>query len=296
MNKIILSFICGAAIFFESCSGCKENNPPIDFGGRPLIDTTYTVSPVPTAQVHNVLVEEFTGANCSNCPAAHDYFNSQVITSGGHVNLIALHYYGSIQSKPVAGFTHDFRDSVATQINSTIYNGLLDLPLAGIDRAPVSGVVGLSQPKWAGAMATRLAAPSDMNIEITTGANLVDSLDTIFVKVTYTKLVTVPQSLSVAIVEDSMTDIQEKGLITVDDYEFDNVFRALVTPVPSGSILNLTSKDAGRVFEKAFVYKPRNITPAINQQHCRVIAFVHSPGPPAANYEVFQSMQAPLRP
>jgi hypothetical protein len=294
MNKIILAFVCGAAIFFESCSGCKENNPPLDFGGKSIADTTYVLATVPLAQTHNVLVEEFTGQSCSNCPTAHEALETEVINSGHHVNVIGLYIYGPIQGKPVAGSVHDFRDSTAYQINSVFYEGKNSLPSGGVDRVPVGGSRSLAQTQWSGAIANRLAVPSDMNIEITTLPDLVTNLDTIIVKVTYTKQVDIPQNLSIAIVEDSMIDKQEKGLTHIDEYDFVNVFRGLVTPAPNGSELNMTAKAPGTVFQKVYVYKPKNKTPAIILKNCRVIAFVHSPGP--TDYQVFQSMQAPLRP
>ncbi len=299
MNKIILAFVCGAAIFFESCSGCKENVPPVKIDNANFVaqgDTSYIVTTVPAVQLHNVLVEEFTGQSCSNCPAAHDALKAEVVKSGGHVNVLGLYYFGSLQSNPVKGYVHDLRDSMALQINQLIYGGDLTLPGGGVDRVSVGGTRFLGQSSWGGEIAKRLAVPSDMNIDIATRANVADSLDTIIVKVTYTKAVSDTHYLSVAILEDSIVDKQEKGSTHVDDYDFENVFRGLVTPVPNGVELKDSAKVAGRVFQKVFVYRPKKIIPRIIQKNCRVVAFVHGAPPPIGDYRIHQSMQAPLRP
>lgn len=300
MKKIILALFCGAALLFESCSGCKENNVPIDYNNKIVGDTTYVLPTPPTALPHNVLVEEFTGQSCSNCPAAHEALQAEVTKSGNHVNVIGYYIYGPPQSNPPGGAVYDFRDSLATDVNRVIFNSKIDLPSAGVDRTPVSGEQSLLQAKWAGVISSQLAIPSDMNMEIETSHNAADTSDTVVIRVIYTKAVTGAQYLSAVVVEDSMIDIQEKGITHEEHYLFTNVFRGMLTPVPAGSRLGYaTTIPAGTVFQKTFVYRPKKVRPTepvINTKNCRVIAFVHSADASVRNYQVYQSVQARLRP
>ena len=65
-----LSVVSAAALL--ALTSCEEKGPAIDFGGgATAVDTTY-LGTAPTAQQRIVVVEEFTGGMCANCPKARD--------------------------------------------------------------------------------------------------------------------------------------------------------------------------------------------------------------------------------
>jgi hypothetical protein len=302
MNKVLLAFICCAALLLESCAGCKENNPSLDFGNTSISDTTYVLAAgsfPSTPNPHNVLVEEFTGQGCSNCPAAHDLLKTSAAANPNRINIIGLYIYGPTQGKPPHGSIHDFRDSIANRINSQVYNGLNNLPSGGVDRVAIAGQVSLAKDLWVNAINTQLTTVDSLNIDVDTRYNATADIDTIIVKVTYIKEVKTIQNLSVVIVEDSMRDFQENGLHIEADYLFTNVFRDMVTPVPGGVEIGLDRpvKEPGRVYQKIYTYKPKPRTlvgePAIKPKNCKVIAFVNNWG--SGNYRIVQSAQCPLR-
>ena len=68
MKKLPLLALSAAAMFW--LSACEEKGPLINFEDGPVAsDTTYVAAPE-TPQTKKLLVEEFTGASCTNCPAA----------------------------------------------------------------------------------------------------------------------------------------------------------------------------------------------------------------------------------
>lgn len=295
MNKIIVSLACFVALHL---AGCKEYNTPLDFGGDSISDTTYTLSTVPPAQQHNVLVEEFTGQSCTNCPAAHDFLRTQALLYPGRINVVALYIFGPIQSRPPHGSIHDFRDSIATQINSQVYNAVNLLPSGGVDRIAVSGQVSLGKDLWANAINTQLAIIDSINLGLETRHNAKDDLDTIIVKITYINQVSTKKNLSLVIVEDTMYDYQENGLHIDSGYLFTNVFRDMLTTVPGGVEIGTDRpvKEPGRVYQQIYTYKPKTLAapnPPIKPKHCKVIAFVHNWG--SGNYRIVQSANCPLR-
>jgi hypothetical protein len=94
-----------------------------------------------------------------------------------------------------------------------------------------------------------------------------------------------------------MVDKQEFPLETKDGYMFTNVLRAMITPVPMGTPLQVgtsNTKEAGRVFVRNYTYTPKTLTPAIVSRHCRVIAYVSNSN--GTDYRVHQSAQCRLVP
>src|SRR6476646_7503425 len=105
MKKAIF-FIAAGALFLTSC---EEKAPTINYTEVVARDTTY-VGPVPTTtEPHHVLVEEFTGQTCSNCPAAHDLLGQLALANPGRVHVIGMYNFGIPQANPALGAKYDFR-------------------------------------------------------------------------------------------------------------------------------------------------------------------------------------------
>ncbi len=305
MNITKLTLISGFAAFtvvLFGFSGCKEDNKPIDFSRPATVgDTTYvlTAGTFPTSVDHNVLVEEFTGASCANCPDGARILRGIESSNPGRINVLGLCPTSSLFCNPPAGYTHDFRNESAENIANQIYAGTVSsYPAGGIDRVPVGGHLAMERSLWTGEIERKLT-PCKVSIGLNTSYNPGADKDTITVKVTYLDSTSVPGNLTVAIVEDSMYDYQEVGTAGfLPNQLFMNILRETVTPY-NGIPLDLSTplKEAGRMFQKVFVYTPKTLpapNPAINPVHCRVIAFVGNPGI-GGDYTIVQSAQTPLR-
>ena len=298
MNKTKLTLISALAFLGISLCGCKENNTPIDFSRYTVGDTTYLLAAgtFPTSVDHNVLVEEFTGPNCANCPDAASKLVTIEGAHPGRVNVLSLFPSSSTFCRPLPGYTYDFRSATAEDIAKQIYADRVgSYPAGGIDRVPVSGEMAMGRSLWDATVTNRLT-PCRISIDLKTSYNAAAGKDTIVAKVTYLDSTSVPGTLTIAIVEDEMHDKQESGISIIDDYTFMNVVRETVTPY-NGTPLGIDRplKEAGRVYKKVFVYKPKTLAapnPPINPLNCRVIAFVHGIGP---DYTIVQSAQTPLR-
>ncbi len=226
--------ICSFMLLF---AGCKEHDTALTLTA-PFTDTTYMLSSIPPTDAHQVLVEEFTGQGCPNCPAAHTDLDEQVAANPGRVNVISYYFYGGPQTVPDRGSVHDLRDSVATNISKSLYGDVGALPSAGIDRLLPSGSTSilLFTSSWNADIASQQAISDSFNLLVASTYNTLDSITTatIVVTVTYTRAVSSSQSLSIALVEDSIIDLQEdnaaaSGLDTF--YLFTSVFRDMITPI-----------------------------------------------------------------
>ncbi len=297
MKKILLA-CSAAAILFITSNGCKEIGPNINLSTATATDSPFTVSPVPAAQAHNVLVEDFSGQHCSNCPSAHTAAENAAKTSNGHVNIITYYYNISSQADPIAGSSHDFRDTVAaSRIDVQYYNGVSDLPHGGIDRIPnSSGSLAIDYTTWPGVISGRLNPVDSVNLTVTSSWDALAQKATIKATVVYLYPNTFTQNLSVIIVEDSMVDRQSDGIRVDTFYMFTDVFRAMVTNIPSGDPIlpAMTTKAAGQADMRTYTYTPAVMVPAIDPKHCRVIAFVNSTN--GTDQHILQSTQAQLAP
>ena len=306
MKKIAITFCCLAAFLFE---GCKEVPPTIIFGASKAKDTTYVVSPAPAADPHNVLVEEFTGESCSNCPAAHTLLDNLVAAHpAGNINVISLYQDADGLSIPPDSASYDFRNDkagVGTGISgSVIYTTNADanystLPGGGIDRVPLTPgtTLWLGSGTWTGLINTRLAVSDSINLGVTSVCS--SGVATITATITYTEAVSTKQNLSIAIVEDSIIDFQEEPFGVINrTYVFNDVFVDMVTPVPFGDAIldTLATKEAGRVLKKVYTYTVPTAFKkgSVNAAHCRVIAFVHQPQSTSPDFHVIQSAQGKL--
>lgn len=300
MHKTLLFAFTSAVLLL----GCNENNQSLDLGRSASVDTTYVLTTIPAADPHNVLVEEFTGVTCTNCPAAHDLLAGLEHTYGTRLNVIGLFIYNFPQTAPHYKSVYDFRDSAATAIGQSVYKGVGSMPMAGVDRLPVGTEPGrplqLNATQWTALIESRLNIPDSINLKVESSYNSTTGIATITATVIYTKPVTTTQNLSIVIVEDSVIDVQEFPGTPVGpfvagydpEYEFTNIFRGMVTSVPFGDVVlgSLPAKEAGRLFRKTYTYnKPSSV---LRPEHCRVIAFVHNTS--GDDYHVMQSAQAKL--
>ena len=284
-------------MFFASC---KEKAPNIILTEAGVVlDTTYVVSPVPPTDPHNVLMEEFTGASCTNCPAAHETLLSLSHASPGRINIVGLYCYNITQTRPPNGAVYDFRDSVATDVASSVFLGVSSLPSGGVDRWNNTGAILMLQGSWGSTIESRKNVVDSLNLAITSSYNAATREDTITATVTYTQTVAAPHNLSIVITEDSIIDVQEYPAIPSspfpsghdDEYVFTNVFRGMVTNTPYGDpiLATMPVKEPGRVYRHIYIHK---IKEGIKPEHCHVIAFINS----TVDKSVMQSVQTKMKP
>jgi len=302
MKKLITIAFGGCVLLLSSC---KENDMQLTYGSK-SVDTTYVLPSVPTAQNHNVLVEEFTGQSCSNCPQAHEILTAlEAANSPGRVNVIGLYMTNFAQTTPLSGSKYDYRDSSATQVANAIYGNVGGIPVAGIDREYDASLSSyqIYRSLWSSLVNSHLTIADSINVDVKSTFNA-DSTATIVATVTYLYPMSTSQSLNIVITEDGMVDLQED--ISSDDtaYLFTNVFRAFVTSVPGGDVIlpAIATKEAGRLIQKTYTYKPR-FRPAsatadknyvLNPNNCKVIAYVSYSTSEGALKDVIQSASTKL--
>lgn len=303
MRNSILAISCIVMLL----ASCTEKPPVINFGGGTAVDTTYVLDPadIPVAQPHNVLMEEYTGASCTNCPAAHKVLEQIEKDHPGRINLLGLYITGPLQTKPPHHAKFDFRDKDATLISTEIYGGVNILPSGGIDRVPVNGSIRIEKGLWVSNIESQLNVNEPVNIELASSYDSASGMATVIVTLTYTGEVDYAHNLSIAVAESGIIDVQEYPANDPEhpgadeEYEFNNVFRGMVTPAPFGDQIlpAMPVKEAGRVvirkytFDLASLVDEGDEVTVINPDNCKVVAFVNR----ADDYRIIQSNEIRLK-
>lgn len=295
MKKALLFASC--VLLFAACTEKPFNVSPRVEGG----DTTYWAAPE-GAKPRTVVLEEFTGVKCPNCPAGHASIAAMQNQYPGR--LLAVSYYanGQPQANTLPGHTReDFRTVDATDLLANVFGGIGGLPSAAIDRAPVNGQFSTFQNAWPGAVAARMSMPSPANITVTSEWNEADRTAIIKVRVAYTSAITKKQAITLLLTENDLVDAQESvdtsanptgQPLVFEDYVFKHVLRDMITAVTGEAMLDeFATKEAGRVYERTFVYeglRDKNW----KADKCTLIAFVHNAE--SGDKEVIQAAEVKL--
>ena len=158
MKNIFKIFV--ASLFL--LSACKEEIPTglNLLPERSIFDTTYITNIIPTPQPTNVLIEDFTGVKCANCPRAQLAAKNIVLANPKRVFVIGIHPGKGLLNSFVAPFKtpgddydskYDFRTPEGADL-LTFLGGASQLPIGSINRTkfPTEANILIDDPKWNG--------------------------------------------------------------------------------------------------------------------------------------------------
>ncbi len=284
-----------AAIACLLFASCKEKPVEIDFGIIKPYDTTYLDNGTATAQERTVLIEEFTGIKCVNCPAGHEKLAAIKNDLGARVVMLSIQPGGKLP-----GLTLAYKD-LTKHDNTTDDGGKLfdfltgagTLPVASFDRVPVSGAILQSAtPTWPGLANNRVPLASPVNISLTTTFDAGKREVAIHVKALYTTAVTAQQYLTVSIKEDGVIDAQENPTGIDTFYVNNNLLRDIITPFGGQRILQAyPTIEKGRTYESVMLYTvPADWKP----ENCKIVVCISKNE--GGDKEVEQAAEAKLIP
>lgn len=170
-----------------------------------------------------VLIEDFTGQNCVNCPKAHETIENIVAQYGDAVIPVSIHAGGFGIAATNTRYTG------LMQPEGDIYNDAW-----GIDEWP-KGVVNrsggaLNHDKWAETVRTEIAKSSPLEIKIE--AVIPVASDEISITSTLEPSAYLEGKLQLWVIESGIVARQEdKDLGRIENYVHNNVYRASVNGV-----------------------------------------------------------------
>jgi len=197
-----------------------------------------------------VLIEDFTGHLCPNCPGAareleaiHDIYGDQIIGMAIHVSTVFAKPNHSTQE----GFQYDFRTNWGDNWDAFYEISNAGLPKGMINRIGYQNDYHkLGKDEWASAVALELKKEIDFKISIDADTN------TITISSTLENTITNNFNLAVCLTESNIINWQKDNdspLGDVENYEHNHVLR---TVIYDDKLSNQENFATGEVVEKSF--------------------------------------------
>ncbi len=250
-----------------SSPSCQEETPFV-VGPSLTLDTTYVDPVIPTAQDRVVLLEDFTGVQCVNCPTAHSLAKSLSDSHPGQVVSVSEHNYfeGAFPNSD-----EDFRTDEAFAIDALIGPTTI-WPIGTVNRVQFAAepAVLLITSKWTGYVEEQLTEPPIVNVSLETNLDPVRRTLSIIVQAHFLETVSEATRISVMVLESGIVDPQQTNTGKQDDYVHNEVLRKMPTPATGELITNTT--EVGRVIRKGYRV---DLPSQWNLNELDVVAFIH---------------------
>lgn len=257
-----------AAFLFAACDEVGVNERYIAVEPSIPIDTTDTTG---LSIYRGVLVEEFSGQLCVNCPAASEFLeNIQDNYGKDTVIVVSLHAGANVmlginkqmgEAMGVEGLVTDFGEQMFSSY------GLSSEPNAVIDRR--SGVLGNTQ-QWLTSIVSSLRTPATEALSLTTSYDEATRQLTVNVLGRSTNENGFAGNIHVWLTEDSISTVQRlEGGGYEFDHMFHNIFRASATPQTGNPVTIPYANEPQQVYTATFTLEA-NWKP----EHISVVAFV----------------------
>ncbi|MCP4443048.1 MAG: Omp28-related outer membrane protein [Aureispira sp.] len=268
-NFLFLLILVGTLSFY----GCEEIPPVIE--------------PCKTNRV--VLVEEFTGVQCVNCPAGSERIEQLIAQNPGKIVAVSIH--AGFFAKPINPTDEDFKTD-ETEALDALLGPVSGWPAATINRKLFDNesqlVLGLSS--WAGYIGNELCYPGVVDMDINSTVNTSSNEATINISLTPTNSVPLDEdvSLSVMITESNIKAPQITPDGKVYDYKHKHLMRKMLTSI--NGIKVQTAGNALDAYSTEFTY---GLPEHWDAENCHVIAFLHYSGT-SSKKDVLQAFETDL--
>ena len=256
--------------------------------GCDIVDEPYLVpaggsGPGPGEHVRKVLLEDFTGQKCPNCPGAAELAHSLKIQYGEQLVLLTVH--AGFYSTPDAtgNFTADYRTTAGNDLNS--YFPFQAYPSGMINRTEYKGSRVLFKDDWQGAVEAQVDLPAQAEIVMTNEYNtstrkLICSLESTFLENldgTY--------NICVFLNESGIISPQQTEQGVNQTYEHNHVLRASL----NGTWGELVGGDGMAVANNKLTDEFEiTLDNAWNAENCGIVAFIYN----TESLEVIQAEEA----
>ena len=278
-------------------TSCKEvlpeqvkQNVVVVVGGVAM-DTVYKNATVSAPQSRVVLMEEFTGASCVNCPAGHLTIKDILATHDTKVAAVGLHF-GSLAA-PVKFGEQDLRTEEAKAIAAAF--SISAMPLALIDRVTKSGTNRIyGKGEWTTAIDSRVTIAPKANVKTTVKYDNTKQVYILSLEIELLEDFTDPLNYSIALLENKISVTQKDGSIEIEDYEQEHVTRKFYTSALGSKLPNIpgaTKYEKGTVIKKQFYIDGLKSEWKLDNMY--IVAFVTRET--SANKEVLQASQVALK-
>lgn len=275
LNAIILALALGVFAFM----GCdKEVGPFYELLNSEEITVEFP-DVNPSSVYRKILLEEFTGHKCTNCPQAHEILESLQEQYGDTLVAVGIHYSSFAKPDKEGLFTYDFRTDAGNEVGDRY--GINGIPKAIVNRNDKSG--GWSRDLWANVLRDLDRSQVPVALQLINQYDASKNKLKANLKVTMLQDYASPLYLVVYVVEDGIVKPQKDGPDDIENYVHNHVLRAALTdpfgfPLRSGA--GSWSSGDTETYAASISFDNTDWVP----ENCHVVAFLLDQG----NYDVLQ--------
>lgn len=225
------------------------------------------------AQPRSVLVEEYTGVRCVNCPAGSEALQALINIYGDRLAVVSFH--AGFFAPPYPESKFDLRTNAGNNLLGFLGEPL-GYPAAVVNRRLFMGEqrIQLGQSQWPGYIAQEIAVPPPVEIDLQRKYDAATRQLSLTVRLKVLQTVdTEDVRLSVALTEDNIQDVQLTPTGRQADYLHKHVLRDMITNF-DGNLLTEGLR-AGAELSRTYNY---TLSPNWRAEQCKVIAFVNIGG------------------
>jgi hypothetical protein len=217
-----------------------------------------------------VLLEEFTGKGCTNCPKGSREIESLLLQFPNNLVAVSIHagFFANPQFFPLGQY--DLR----TEEGEFLYGYLgpnLGYPAGVVDRVPVNGDMQTSLNQWASAITSEIQEEPAVDLSLAKTYTSDSRELSVTVSGIGKQALSGEIRLSVMLTESGIVDAQddiEAGGI-VPDYVHKHVLRDMLTPAAGAPVLNNIT--IGQVFSQTYLF---TVPATWVDDNMEIIAFV----------------------
>jgi len=196
-----------------------------------------------------VLIEDFTGHLCPNCPdaareldAIHDIYGDQIIGMAIHVSKSFARPYPASQAP---NFQYDFRTNWGDELDSYYGISAMGLPRGMVNRIGFPDNHKLGKDEWASTVALELKKDIDFTIHISSDENSISITSEV------QNNISIEYNLVVCLTESNIINWQKDGQDNIEDYQHNHVLRTVLIDESLSSSSNYV---AGQQIERVINY------------------------------------------
>jgi hypothetical protein len=257
------------------------------------VDGPYKKDIVAPTGERKVMVEDYTGHKCGNCPRAAKALYDLKSVYGDKLVIIGVHA-GTFATPfpPAAGiFTYDFRNPVSMELDTDFGISLAGNPNGMVNRRVVNGSHIISSTKWSSEIATVLSSPEPVPLNISINNSFNNNTRTLSADVTteFYSTLNGTHKLCVYLVEDSIINWQKDYDATpndIPDYVHREVLRGSMNGTYGDVVVNTNGGTSSTLSYSSV------LDVEWKEEHFSIVAFLYN----EATKEILQVEQVHVTP
>lgn len=232
-----------------------------------------------------ILLEEYTGHTCVNCPDGHRRAGLLKDKYGDSIVIVAIHA-GLFAHPEPPEFTADYRTIVGTTLND--FFGVEGYPVGMVSRLPFASSNLIDRSAWGIASAAINKSDPSAAIQMIVQYDGVEQKACVHTKVSFLKAISNEVKLAVYMIEDGIVSPQKNSSASIGDvpvihnYTHKHMLRASLN-TPWGETISQGTAEVNQTAYKVYGFSFEG--KGFNPQNCSFVAVLYD----AQTYEVIQA-------